>query len=485
MNGLRQRILRGLLWRSGVGGGQQILQVLFTVLLARLLTTGDFGLVAMALTVTRLAQAVSSVQFGAALVRDKDSTDGQASAILLCQIGINAVMSLVCYLAAPLAAEFFHAPRLEPVVGVLAWSLLLSSLAFPQVILRKRMEFGAYSALEIAAMIVANVVAVAAAFAGMGVWSLVLRLMADRAVFAAGLWWISDWRPVRPDFRGVGEHLRIGLHLLGSNILYYVSQNSALILIGRFAGEGMAGCFQIAFTIAVAPAVQVQAVLTTVLQPAFAFFQNDLPAFRKKAFAATLALGLVYIPAMLGLAAVARPLVLFAYGEKWAAAATFLVPLAGVGLVKGFEHLLRSLIIASGRSAAILRITAVESGAAVLLLAIGGGLGGANGLTIAYLASALVAGALTLREANVSVGGGGVFLRAISRSFLAGGTMAVVVGAAAALMPWPPGATLLIQVTLGISLYFILRLRALTEEERALVRRWPMGGFVGARRQAG
>ncbi len=482
MNGLKERVIQGFLWRAGVGGGQQILQVLFTVLLARLLTTADFGLVMMALLVTRLAQSLSGVQFGASLVRDADATEGQVSAILVCHVGINVLMSAVCCLAAPLAAAFFREPRLEPTVAVLAWSLLLSSLSFPTVILRKRMEFGAYSALEIASMIVANVVAVAAAFAGLGVWSLVVRLMVDRAVFAAGVWCISGWRPVRPDFRGIAHHVRMGLHLLGSNILYYVSQHLTQILVGKFAGKDLLGCFGVAFTLAVAPAVQVQAVLTTVLQPAFAFFQNDPAAFRRKAYASMLALGLVYIPAMLGLAAVARPLVLFAYGPQWEATSLFLIPLAGVGLVKGLEHLLRCVIIASGRSAAILRITAVETAAAVVLLAIGGGLGGANGLAIASLGAAFVAGILTLRAADAAVGGGGVFLRAISRSLVAATVMAAVVAAAAAVMPWPHGATLLIQVTLGVTLYSLLRFRALTREERSVVRGLPVAGAVLARR---
>jgi O-antigen/teichoic acid export membrane protein len=482
VRGLRQQVVRGLLWRSGVGGSQQVLQILFTVLLARLLTTADFGIVALALTVTRLAQAVSNVQFGAALVRDKDSTDGQASAILYCQIGINLVMSVACYLAAPLAADFFHAPELEPVVAVLAWSLLLSSFAFPQIILRKRMRFGAFSALEIASMLVANVVAVVAAFAGLGVWSLVIRVMVDRVVFAAGVWWVSSWRPIRPDFRGVGQHLRIGLHLLGSNILYYVSQNAAVILIGRFAGTALTGCFNIAFTIAVAPAAQVQAILTTVLQPAFAFFQADPPVFRRKAATSMFALGLIYIPAMVGLAAVARPLILFAYGPQWEPAAYFLVPLAGVGLVKGLEHLLRSVIIAAGHSAAVLRVTAVESAAAVVCLAIGGGLGGANGLAIAYFVASVLAGVLTLRAANVAVGGGDVLLKAISRTSLAAAAMGAVVAAVAFVLPWPHGATLLVQILLGAALYFVLRVRTLTREERTFVRGLPVAGLVLARR---
>jgi PST family polysaccharide transporter len=479
----RKRVIDGLLWRSGVAATQQITQVLFTILLARLLTTSDFGLVAMALVFTQLAQALSQVGFGAAVIQDQDISDAQVSALFFVHVGINAVASLACCLAAPIAAEFFGQPRLVPIVAVLAWLLLVTSFGFPQVLLRKRMAFREYSSHEVAASLVGNLVAVAAAFAGFGVWSLVIRPMVQRLVFAVSVWQIARWRPVRPSFAGVGRHLRYGLHLLGSNMFTFASQNTAPILIGKFAGPDTLGCFRIAFGLAVVPAQQVQAVLTTVLLPALSIFQADRRAFRRKAYASMLGLGLVYVPAMLGLAAVATTFVPFAYGEAWSAAATFLVMLAGVGLIKGFEHLLRCVILSAGRSGAVVRITAVETLAALAFLAIGGSLWGANGLAAGCLAAAFVSGLLTLREAQAAVGGEPVFLRAIGRSLLAGGAMAAVVAAVAALAPWSPGITLLAQVLVGIALYLFLRVRVLSAEERSVVRGWPVAGPVLARRQ--
>jgi len=215
VNGFRQRVVQGLLWRSGVAGTQQVTQVLFTILLARLLTTADFGLVAMALLFTQFVQSFSQVQFGSAVIQDQEITEGQVSALFLVHVGINAAVSLACCLAAPLAAHFFNEPRLTPIVAVLSWVLLLTSLSFPTVLLRKRMAFRAYSAHEVAASLVGNVVAVGAAFAGMGVWSLVVRPIVQRLVFAVSVWRITRWRPVRPSFTGVGTHIRYGLRPAG------------------------------------------------------------------------------------------------------------------------------------------------------------------------------------------------------------------------------------------------------------------------------
>jgi O-antigen/teichoic acid export membrane protein len=472
------------MWRSGVAASQQITQVLFTILLARLLTTADFGLVAMALVFTQFAQAFSQVGFGAAVIQDQKISEAQVSALFVVHITINAFASLACCLAAPLAATFFGEPRLEPIVAVLAWLLLLTSLGFPTVLLRKRMAFREYSSHEVAASLLGNLVAVAAAFAGFGVWSLVIRPMVQRLAFAVSVWRVARWRPVRPSFVGVGRHLRYGLHLLGSAMFTFASQNTAPILIGRFAGAETLGCFRVAFSLAVVPAQQVQAVLTTVLLPALSIFHGDRAAFRRKAYASMLGLGLVYVPAMLGLAAVATTFVPFAYGEKWSAAATFLVMLSGVGLIKGVEHLLRCVILSAGRSGAVMRITGIETLAALAFLALGGSAFGANGLAAGCLAAALVSGLLTLREAHLAVGGEPVFFRAIGRSLLAGAAMAAVVAAVAAVAPWHDGVTLLAQVLVGIALYLVLRVRVLSAEERSIVRGWPVAGLVLARRQA-
>jgi len=130
--------------------GQQILQIVFTVILARLLTKADFGLVAMALLVTRFIRMMTQVGFGTAIIQDQNVNAGQISAIFYFQIGINLVISLLCFLGAPLAATFFHEPQLLPVVQVLAWTLLISSFTFPQILLIKQMRFGGYSILEMA-----------------------------------------------------------------------------------------------------------------------------------------------------------------------------------------------------------------------------------------------------------------------------------------------------------------------------------------------
>jgi PST family polysaccharide transporter len=304
MTQFRKAVLRGLTWRSSLDIASQVLQVVFMAILARLLTRADFGLVAMALVVTRLPQTLTQIGFGSAVIQDQDVDERHVSAVFWLQLAINSVMALTCWAIAPYASGFFDQPGLAPVVSVMGLLLVVNAFSFPSIIARKRMQFGGYTLLEGIALVVANVVGIVMAYAGLGVWSLVARLAVQRAVFAFAVWFIVDWRPVRPQFRGIGRLVRFGVHILGANICYYASQNMASLITGKFLGVETLGSLSIAFNLAVVPAQRIQSVLTTVLTPAFAKMNKSLEGLRTRIYKSLFTLGVLFIPMMLGLAAI-------------------------------------------------------------------------------------------------------------------------------------------------------------------------------------
>lgn len=482
MTGLKKSVIRGIGWRASVDIGQLILQIVFTAILARLLTRADFGVVAMAILATRFVRSMTQVGFGTAIIQDQKVTDGQVSAIFFIQGAINFFISLACYAAAPLAATFFNEPQLIPVIRVLAWLLFLNSFAFPQILLRKELSFGGYSLLEMGSMVAGNIVGVAMAFKGFGVWALVFRLLTQRVLFSAGIWLVAGWRPVLPEFAGIGKLFRFGLHMLGSNICYYFSQNMAAIITGKFIGVETLGGFNIAYNLAIVPAQKIQSVLTTVLGPAFAKIQADIADFRKKFFASVFSLGVLFIPLMLGLAAVGQNFVIVVYGEKWREAGLFLTFLAMVGMLKGIEHLLRSVIIAKGRASVIFGITVAETAAGLPLLFLGSYFFDVMGLIVAYIAASAFSFILTVSAAQRSVEDNTIFLRATIRSFTSAGLMFIIVTGYSILVPSQALVTLCAQIFLGAIIYAVLRIKFLTNEERALVRTWPIPNLVPTRK---
>jgi len=471
---LRSKVVRGLTWRTCVSASQHLLQIGFTIVLARLLTRADFGLVAMALLTTRLLATLTQAGFGTAILQSRQVTDGQVTALFCVQVTVNTLVAIACWAAAPWAAAFFETPAVEPVIRVVAWTLPLHGLSFPQVLLRKELKFGAYSVLELTALLLGNIGGVILAAAGYGVWALVVRLLVVRGVFGVGIWFVAGWIPARPVFRGVGGLVRFGFHMLGSNVCHYASQNVAAILTGKLIGVETLGSFNIAFNLAVVPAQKIQQILTTVLAPAFCAIHENLRDLKRKVSSALFNLGLLYIPLMFGLGAVARNLVVAFYGEKWREAGLFLTFLAGVGLTKGLEHVLRSVILARGRSASILRVTVAETLASLPLIGAGAWLFGVYGLIAGYLLASVFALFLTVRAAHAALEGEAVFGQAVARSFAAGGFMCLVVLLYGFWSTAAPFATVGTQVALGLVVYAALRILTLTPDERELLRAWPL-----------
>ena len=482
MPSYRQKVFRGLAWRSSVDLSQQLLQIIFTAILARLLTKADFGLVAMAMLFTRFIRTMTSVGFGTAIIQSPDITQAQISALFLIQVIIAALISLVCFFAAPLAAAFFNTPNLIPVIQALTWAMLINGFAFPRTLLRKNLQFGGLSLLELISMVVGNIIGVIMAFKGFGVWALVFRLLSQRILFSAAIWPVAGWTPVRPSFAGTSKFAHFGLNMLGSKIFKYFSQNMAAIITGRFIGVETLGSFNIAYNQAIVPAQKVQSVLTSILYPAFASIHTDLAEFRHKFYLSVFSLGVVFIPLMLGLSAVAQKLVLVVYGAKWQEAGVFLTFLAVVGMLKGMEHLFLSVIIVRGWASFVFWIAAAETALSLPLLFLSSYFFGVMGLIIAYLVASFFAFVLTVTAAQRAVEDNTLILRATHRSFIMAGIMFCVVFGYSFVAPPSALATLCLQVTIGLVIYTLFRIKLLTTDERAIIRSWPRGDRIASLR---
>jgi len=481
MRGLRALVLKGLGWRAGANLGQLVLQVVFTAILAHLLTKADFGLVAMAMLAIRLLAALSQIGFGTAVVQAPELTPGLASAVFLVQAGIRLAVTGLCVLGAPLAAAFFGEPGLVPVVRVLALVILFQSLAFPQVLLQRELRFRGVAVLQLVALVAGSVLGVGLALAGHGVWALVWRALAQRALFTAGVWLLAGWRPARPDFRGVGQLLRFGFHVLGVNLSTYLSSNAAGIVIGRVFGVELLGSYNIAYNVAIAPAQQLYSVLAAVLTPAFSRVQGDLAGLRRRLLETLFAFAAVFSPVMVGLACVADPFVALVYGPRWAEVAGFVTVLAAVGLLRGFEYVMRSVLLARGASRAVLLVSVLGTLASLPLLLGGAALAGVPGLLHGAAVGAGVTLALAV-HAGREVLGYRTFWRATARTAAATAVMGLAVLAVGRGAPGGPGLGLGLQVLTGAVVYGAVRVFWLTTRERRVVAGLPLGRVLVGRR---
>jgi O-antigen/teichoic acid export membrane protein len=476
MKHIKQSVIKGIAWRSTVDISNLILQIVFTAILARLLTPADFGLVVMALLFIRFVKMMTQIGFGTAIIQSQDITQAQISAIFLIQIIIACFIALFCYLAAPLAANFFNQNKLIEIIHILTWIVIINSFAFPRIILQKNMQFGGTSILEILSMITSNIVGIIMAIKGYGIWSLVFRQMTQAIIFSTGIWMIAKWIPVKPQFTGIKKLFNFGLYMLGSKIFHYFSQNLAAIIIGKFLGAETLGAFNIAYNLAIVPAQKIQTILTTVLTPTFSQIQNNITNLRNTFFISLFTLGIIFIPLMLELSAISHNLVLMIYGEQWQQAGLFLSFLAFVGLLKGIEHLLLSIILATGGAATGFRISIIETAASFPLLILGIYFFDVIGLIIAYIIASLISFILTIIAAQNTVADKKLFITATTRTFIIASLMFLISLSSPILSNIP--LTICIQILLGGIIYIVLRIKFLTKEEFTLVSNMPLAPIL-------
>lgn len=482
MENLREKVVRGIGWRSLVEIAQVVLQISFTAVLARLLEIADFGLVAMCFIFLRFVRAFMDVGFGSAIIQSQQITNGQISALFLIQLGLRFAIFAVCVAAAPLAASFFQQPALTDLIRVLAFVVILDSFGFPNVMARKDLEFRGYSVLSLITTLLGNVVGIWLALTGFGVWSLIYRVLAEKALYASAIWFVVGWWPSRPVWRGLGQFISFGATMFASKLIYFFSQNLASIIIGKFIGVEALGLFNVAYNLAIVPAQKIQSVLVTVFGPAFARVQSDAELLRKAAYESLFTVSFFFVPAMIGLAAVAPYLVRVLYGEKWGEAGSYLAVLAFVGLMKGLEHVLRALLVAMGRPNLILKVTAVETAVSFALLSIAAYFFSITEIVLAYLLTSACAFALTTSWVQAEVADNALLRKATTASLGVSLVMAAAVLPVRMFFDLPIHWGLMVQVCAGVLVYGALRPVFMSSMQLDAAHHWPIAHWPVVRR---
>jgi O-antigen/teichoic acid export membrane protein len=247
------KIRTGLAWNGVATVGAQAASLVITVILTRLLSPQDFGLVAMIAVFTGFASVFTDMGFGAALVQKSDLTQHHKNAVFWICVAVGALLTLIFAAAAPYIASFYGVPALQPIT--LAISIIFFINAFATVkfaVLQRAMEFRPIAAAQLTATVLAGLIAIYLAFSGFGVWSLITLYVASAAVNVVVLWLITPWRP---DFSlrwdAVQELSKFSRNLVGFSAFSYWARNGDNLLIGRFVGSAALGiCARVHYLIA-------------------------------------------------------------------------------------------------------------------------------------------------------------------------------------------------------------------------------------------
>jgi len=350
---LRARSVRSGTVTLFAQGTRLVLQMVSTIVLARLLTPQDFGLIAMVTTVTGLVAVFKDMGLSMATVQRTEINHHQVSTLFWVNVLFSMGIMLVTVLLAPLIVWFYDEPRLFWVTALFALGFLFSGIAVQhQALLRRQMRFGLLSIVEIVGTIIGVCAGVISAGCGAGYWALVIMPLVTAAVIAAGVWIACDWRPGSPHRRsGVREMLLFGGNLTAFNIVNYFGRNLDKALIGRVWGAGPCGLYSKAYGLLMVPLRQISAPLFAVALPGLSRLQEEPERFRSYYVKALSCMAFFTMPLGVLLFVLAGESVRLVFGPQWTDATAVFRYLALSVLVQPICNTSGWLYLSTGRAA--------------------------------------------------------------------------------------------------------------------------------------
>lgn len=353
MDNLKEKTAKGLLWSGIANGAQQLLGLAFGIILGRLLSPSDYGMVAMITIFSLVANALQESGFRMALANLKEPRHEDYNAVFWFNIGVGAGLYALLFLAAPLIGRYYHTPEVVPLCRYAFLSIVLSALGSAQAAyIYKNLRAKQQAKSTIAATIASSCVGVGMALLGCSYWSLATQTLVFVGMNTLLLWHYSPWRPT---VRGitmepVRRMLPFSVKVLATNITTHVNNNVLNILLGHYFSPHATGNFNQAYQWTSKCYYLLQGMLGQVSQPALVSMGDDaarqLNAFRKLVrFTAFLS-----FPLLLGLALVAREFIVVTITEKWLESAELMQMLCVSGATIPLSSLCANMVVSKGRS---------------------------------------------------------------------------------------------------------------------------------------
>jgi O-antigen/teichoic acid export membrane protein len=342
---LDQVLVSGLAWTGTVKWVSQALSWVSTLIVARILSPQDYGLIGMSAVYMSLVSVVNESGLGTSVVNNRDLTDVQIAQLnrLCTLLGLAAVL-LSSVAALPLA-HFFRAPTLTWVVIAMSATFIISSFrTVPMAMLQRDLNFRALALVDGMQALTQASVAVLCAYLGFRFWALVLGAIAGSTVATLVVLWKRRCPYAWPRLSVIGGAFLYGRRILGAQVAWYVVANADFVIIGRILGQAAVGVYSLVFSIAATPVEKITSLVSRVAFPMFSRVQGDHPALRRYLLTLTEGLALACFPLAIGLALEADRFVPVVLGAKWLSATRPLMLLAVLGAVRSIQPLIPQVL---------------------------------------------------------------------------------------------------------------------------------------------
>lgn len=359
---LKQKTKKGLYWSTASNFANQGMRFVFGLILARLLSPDAYGVIGMLTVFLCIVQVFIDCGFSQALIAKQDRTQTDFSTEFFFNIGIGLIGYCLLFISAPFIAEFYNMPLLTSVLRVVGLGVIINSLCVVQSAqFAIRLDFKTPAKLAVITNIFSGVVGIFFAYCGYGVWALVFQQIAGNFLNGILLWILAGWRPTlefsRDSFRYLWSY---GSKILASSLIQQVYDNLYPLVIGKFFSARQLGLYSRAQGFATLPSSNISGILGNVSFPILSKINNDslrlMRIYRQMIETAAF----IIFPLMLGLFAIADPLVKVLLNQQWYDCIIILQLLCCALLWQPISAINLSILKVIGRTDIILKLEIIK-----------------------------------------------------------------------------------------------------------------------------
>lgn len=316
---IKQKAVNAAWWSLVERIGYQIVHLLISIIIARILSPSDYGLIGIITVFTTFFSIFVDSGFNYALIQKKDCSNEDYSTIFYFNVLVAFLSYIIIFIASPMIGKFYNQQILVELIRVLALTLIIRSFALVQnSILTKNMNFKLLTKINIISMAISGIVAIYLAKNGMGVWALVFQGLFQALLGTILIWFLNNWRPTPVfKFASIKTMFSYSSFLLLGNIVNRISSNLYPLLIGKYFMLGSLGYYTQANKMKDIPATTIDAIITKVTFPLFSSIQDKQKLFINGYSKMVQTISFISFPALLIIAGIAKPLFILVLTEKW------------------------------------------------------------------------------------------------------------------------------------------------------------------------
>ncbi len=370
MSSVASKSIHGIIWSAIERFSLQGVNFIIGIILARLLFPSDFGMIGMLSIFLSVSQTFIDCGFSNALIRQKETSTEDYGTAFIINFAISVVAFVVLYLSAPYVATFYNMPDLQPVMRVVSTTLIINALyTVHKVKLSRNVDFKTQAKASLCAAIISGILGITLAYNGFGVWSLVYQTVCNSILNFVLMIVLLKWFP-KPIFTKKSFHSLFGFgsKILIASIISSIYSNLYNIVIGKCFSASSLGFYTRADQLGMFPSNNVAGILSRVTYPILSQLQDEPDRLRRIYIKYLQMSCFVVFPLMMGLAALAKPLIVLILGEKWLPSVILLQILCFGMMLDPVCNINLNLLYVKGRSDLVLKLEIIKKSVAISIL---------------------------------------------------------------------------------------------------------------------